>query len=158
MPSARVLVKLASWYYSVLFISRGKINICERDLTVHSTPVFCICWCCWNEWELRHLFFSLPSMSDLSSSWFPDVEMADGSQRTKFLKPLGKKMKKKLKIAKKKNHGKGKIRKKNIWLQVGLFNGSFWWSSCKADRFIIVAYCKILSPLFSPQTLLLHFR
>ncbi|KAF3637570.1 hypothetical protein BC332_04986 [Capsicum chinense] len=43
-----------------------------------------------------------------------DVEMADGSQRTKSLKPLGKKMKKKLKIAKKKNHGKGKIRKKNI--------------------------------------------
>ncbi|CAN4078519.1 unnamed protein product [Withania somnifera] len=43
-----------------------------------------------------------------------DVEMADGSQSARSLKPLGKKMKKKLKIAKKKNHGKGKIRRKNV--------------------------------------------
>ncbi|XP_055806478.1 uncharacterized protein LOC129875075 [Solanum dulcamara] len=43
-----------------------------------------------------------------------DVEMADGNESAKSLKPLGKKMKKKLKIAKKKNHGKGKIRRKNV--------------------------------------------
>ncbi|KZV37248.1 hypothetical protein F511_24873 [Dorcoceras hygrometricum] len=41
-----------------------------------------------------------------------DVEMANGNQRSKFLKPLGKKLKRKLKIAKRKHHGKGKIRRK----------------------------------------------
>lgn len=43
-----------------------------------------------------------------------DVEMADGNQGFKSLKPVGRKMKKKIKIAKKKFHGKGKIRRKNI--------------------------------------------
>ncbi|XP_009786185.1 uncharacterized protein LOC107792768 [Nicotiana tabacum] len=43
-----------------------------------------------------------------------DVEMADGNQSAKSLKPLGRKMKKKLKIAKKKHFGKGKIRRKNV--------------------------------------------
>ncbi|KAM7505703.1 hypothetical protein LguiB_004607 [Lonicera macranthoides] len=43
-----------------------------------------------------------------------DVEMADGNQSTRSLKPIGKKLKKKIKIAKKKYHGKGKIRRKNI--------------------------------------------
>ncbi|KAG8390233.1 hypothetical protein BUALT_Bualt01G0062500 [Buddleja alternifolia] len=41
-----------------------------------------------------------------------DVEMADGNGSGRFLKPIGKKLKKKIKIAKKKYHGKGKIRKK----------------------------------------------
>ncbi|PIN11746.1 hypothetical protein CDL12_15647 [Handroanthus impetiginosus] len=39
-----------------------------------------------------------------------DAEMADAS---KFLKPIGKKLKKKIKIAKRKHHGKGKIRRKH---------------------------------------------
>ncbi|KAG6417460.1 hypothetical protein SASPL_119640 [Salvia splendens] len=38
---------------------------------------------------------------------------ADDNQSSKFLKPIGKKLKKKIKIAKKKFHGKGKIRRKN---------------------------------------------
>ncbi|XP_051143323.1 uncharacterized protein LOC127259779 [Andrographis paniculata] len=42
-----------------------------------------------------------------------DVEMADGSQHARLLKPMGKKMKKKIKIARRKGHGKGKIRKKH---------------------------------------------
>ncbi|KAI3458349.1 hypothetical protein Pfo_015012 [Paulownia fortunei] len=42
-----------------------------------------------------------------------DVEMADGNQSLKSLKPIGKKLKKKIKIAKKKHHGKGKIRRKH---------------------------------------------
>lgn len=43
-----------------------------------------------------------------------EVEMADGNQSSKFLKPLGKKLKKKIKIAKKNYRGKGKIRRKNV--------------------------------------------
>ncbi|XP_020207295.1 uncharacterized protein LOC109792310 [Cajanus cajan] len=46
-----------------------------------------------------------------------DVEMADGVQKMASLKPvggIGKKMKKKLKIAKKKRRGKGKLRKTHI--------------------------------------------
>lgn len=39
---------------------------------------------------------------------FPEVEMADGSKSMASLKPLGRKMKKKLKIAKTKRRGKGK--------------------------------------------------
>ncbi|XP_073127123.1 uncharacterized protein [Henckelia pumila] len=42
-----------------------------------------------------------------------DVEMANGNQSSKFLKPVGKKLKRKVKIAKRKHHGKGKIRRKN---------------------------------------------
>ncbi|XP_011076427.1 uncharacterized protein LOC105160648 [Sesamum indicum] len=42
-----------------------------------------------------------------------DVEMADGNQSLKALKPIGKKLKKKIKMAKRKHHGKGKIRKKH---------------------------------------------
>ncbi|CAI9783556.1 unnamed protein product [Fraxinus pennsylvanica] len=42
-----------------------------------------------------------------------DVEMTDGSQNLKALKPIGKKLKKKIKIAKRKHHGKGKIRRKH---------------------------------------------
>jgi len=48
---------------------------------------------------------------------FSDVEMADGSQTMASLKPvggIGKKMKKKLKIAKNKRRGKGKIGKRKI--------------------------------------------
>ncbi|KAL2467461.1 Uncharacterized protein Adt_43312 [Abeliophyllum distichum] len=41
-----------------------------------------------------------------------DVEMTDGGQTSKVLKPIGKKLKKKIKIAKRKSHGKGKIRRK----------------------------------------------
>ncbi|KAK2998426.1 hypothetical protein RJ639_024631 [Escallonia herrerae] len=41
------------------------------------------------------------------------VEMADGNKSMRSLKPLGKKMKKKIKIAKRKGHGKGKIRRKH---------------------------------------------
>ncbi|KAK2967727.1 hypothetical protein RJ640_028458 [Escallonia rubra] len=41
------------------------------------------------------------------------IEMADGKQSMRSLKPLGKKMKKKIKIAKRKGHGKGKIRRKH---------------------------------------------
>ncbi|MED6217607.1 hypothetical protein PIB30_019198 [Stylosanthes scabra] len=42
-----------------------------------------------------------------------DVEMADGTKSTASLKPVGKKMKKKLKIAKSKRRGKGN-KKRNI--------------------------------------------
>lgn len=42
-----------------------------------------------------------------------DVEMADGNQSTRSLKPMGKKMKRKLQIGKKKYRGKGKIRRKH---------------------------------------------
>ncbi|CAA2977785.1 Hypothetical predicted protein [Olea europaea subsp. europaea] len=42
-----------------------------------------------------------------------DVEMTDGNQNLKALKPIGKKLKKKIKIAKRKHHGKGKIRRKH---------------------------------------------
>ncbi|GFQ01031.1 hypothetical protein PHJA_002247000 [Phtheirospermum japonicum] len=41
-----------------------------------------------------------------------DVEMDDGNQSSKF-KPIGKKLRTKIKIAKRKYRGKGKIRKKN---------------------------------------------
>lgn len=41
--------------------------------------------------------------------------MTDDTQSTKSLKPIGKKMKKKMKLAKKKGHGKGKINKKRVW-------------------------------------------
>ncbi|KAK4722210.1 hypothetical protein R3W88_012443 [Solanum pinnatisectum] len=44
-------------------------------------------------------------------------EAVDGNQSSKSLQPLRKKMKKKLKIAKKKNHGKRKIERKNFLLQ-----------------------------------------
>ncbi|KAI5650269.1 hypothetical protein M9H77_36274 [Catharanthus roseus] len=40
-----------------------------------------------------------------------DVEMTD-NQSIRALNPIGKKLKKKIKIAKKKHHGKGKIRRK----------------------------------------------
>ncbi|KAH6767077.1 hypothetical protein C2S52_018060 [Perilla frutescens var. hirtella] len=43
-----------------------------------------------------------------------DLEMDDGNQSSKFLKPIGKKLKKKIKIAKKNYRGKGKIRRKNV--------------------------------------------
>ncbi|XP_076898344.1 uncharacterized protein LOC143551885 [Bidens hawaiensis] len=43
-----------------------------------------------------------------------DVEMDEGSQTAKSLKPIGRKLKKKLKLSKKKYRGKGKIRKKNV--------------------------------------------
>ncbi|KAL8168329.1 hypothetical protein V2J09_009828 [Rumex salicifolius] len=44
-----------------------------------------------------------------------DVEMEDSNKKTEALKPMGKKMKKKLKLAKKKgHHGKGKLRRKHI--------------------------------------------
>ncbi|XP_022853530.1 uncharacterized protein LOC111374988 [Olea europaea var. sylvestris] len=42
-----------------------------------------------------------------------DVEMTDGGQTSKALKPIRKKLKMKIKIAKKKSHGKGKIRRKH---------------------------------------------
>ncbi|GER50816.1 3-isopropylmalate dehydratase large subunit, partial [Striga asiatica] len=42
-----------------------------------------------------------------------DVEMVDGNESSKILKPIGKKLKKKIKLAKRKHHGKGKIRKKH---------------------------------------------
>ncbi|KAL6580614.1 hypothetical protein OROMI_008638 [Orobanche minor] len=56
--------------------------------------------------------------SDLSLNANPsglDVEMAvaDDNKSSKFLKPIGKKLKKKLKMAKRKHHIKGKIRKKH---------------------------------------------
>lgn len=43
-----------------------------------------------------------------------DVEMEDASQKKAALKPMGKKMKKKLKIAKKRGHCKGKLRRKHV--------------------------------------------
>ncbi|KAI7755950.1 hypothetical protein M8C21_014551 [Ambrosia artemisiifolia] len=43
-----------------------------------------------------------------------DVEMDEGNQTAKSLKPMGRKLKKKLKLNKKKYRGKGKIRKKNV--------------------------------------------
>ncbi|XP_076890566.1 uncharacterized protein LOC143541701 [Bidens hawaiensis] len=43
-----------------------------------------------------------------------DVEMDEGNQTAKSLKPIGRKLKKKLKLSKKKYRGKGKIRKKNV--------------------------------------------
>ncbi|KAK6155915.1 hypothetical protein DH2020_010163 [Rehmannia glutinosa] len=42
-----------------------------------------------------------------------DVEMADDNKSLKFLKPIGQKLKRKIKIAKRKYRGKGKIRKKH---------------------------------------------
>ncbi|KAL8539564.1 hypothetical protein ACS0TY_001245 [Phlomoides rotata] len=58
-----------------------------------------------------------PSAADESSSFANenamDVEMADGRQSLKSLKPIGKKLKKKIKISKRKHHGKGKIRRKS---------------------------------------------
>ncbi|KAJ9183369.1 hypothetical protein P3X46_007233 [Hevea brasiliensis] len=43
-----------------------------------------------------------------------DVEMADDSRTRSTLKPIGKKLKKKFKLAKNKRRGKGKIRRKHI--------------------------------------------
>ncbi|XP_076898451.1 uncharacterized protein LOC143552029 [Bidens hawaiensis] len=43
-----------------------------------------------------------------------DVEMDEGNQTAKSLKPIGRKLKKKLKLSKKKYRAKGKIRKKNV--------------------------------------------
>ncbi|MFS7900739.1 hypothetical protein Hanom_Chr00s135150g01816901 [Helianthus anomalus] len=43
-----------------------------------------------------------------------DVEMDEGNQTAESLKPIGRKLKKKLKLSKKKYRGKGKIRKKNV--------------------------------------------
>jgi len=40
--------------------------------------------------------------------------MGDGNETTKSLKPIGRRLKKKLKLSKKKYRGKGKIRKKNV--------------------------------------------
>ncbi|XP_057783069.1 uncharacterized protein LOC131000932 [Salvia miltiorrhiza] len=58
---------------------------------------------------------STPSANEASDSFAAmDVETADDNQSSKFLKPIGKKLKKKIKIAKKKFHGKGKIRRKNV--------------------------------------------
>ncbi|XP_041992859.1 uncharacterized protein LOC121743598 [Salvia splendens] len=54
---------------------------------------------------------------DDASASFAAMEVetpADDNQSSKFLKPIGKKLKKKIKIAKKKFHGKGKIRRKNV--------------------------------------------
>ncbi|XP_027185146.1 uncharacterized protein LOC113783257 isoform X4 [Coffea eugenioides] len=47
-----------------------------------------------------------------SSTSANDVEMAINDSR-KALKPVGKKLKKKIKLAKRKRHGKGKIRRKH---------------------------------------------
>ncbi|KAI3700189.1 hypothetical protein L2E82_44810 [Cichorium intybus] len=49
-----------------------------------------------------------------SNADMADVEMDEGNQSTKSLKPIGRRMKKKLKLSKKKYRGKGKIRKKNV--------------------------------------------
>ncbi|KAF5818201.1 hypothetical protein HanRHA438_Chr02g0063581 [Helianthus annuus] len=43
-----------------------------------------------------------------------DVEMDEGNQTANSLKSIGRKLKKKLKLGKKKYRGKGKIRKKNV--------------------------------------------
>ncbi|XP_019170103.1 PREDICTED: uncharacterized protein LOC109165687 [Ipomoea nil] len=43
-----------------------------------------------------------------------DVEMDDDTQGMKSLKPIGKKMKKKMKLAKKKGYGKGKLKKRHV--------------------------------------------
>ncbi|KAJ4838722.1 hypothetical protein Tsubulata_023248 [Turnera subulata] len=43
-----------------------------------------------------------------------DVEMGDGSQTKNSLKPVGKKLKKKLKLAKNKRRGKGSFKRKHI--------------------------------------------
>jgi len=45
---------------------------------------------------------------------YTDVEMAEGNQNLKPRGGIGKKKMKKIKIAKRKNRGKGKIRKKHI--------------------------------------------
>ncbi|KAK6128454.1 hypothetical protein DH2020_037796 [Rehmannia glutinosa] len=42
------------------------------------------------------------------------VEMANDNQGLKFLKPIGQKLKRNIKISKRKYRGKGKIRKKTI--------------------------------------------
>ncbi|XP_015581449.1 uncharacterized protein LOC8268050 [Ricinus communis] len=43
-----------------------------------------------------------------------DVEMDDDNQTKSSLKPVGKKLKKKFKLAKRNRHGKGKIRRNHI--------------------------------------------
>ncbi|KDP43127.1 hypothetical protein JCGZ_26660 [Jatropha curcas] len=43
-----------------------------------------------------------------------DVEMDDDSQKKNFLKPIGKKLKKKLKLARNKRRGQGKIKRKYV--------------------------------------------
>ncbi|KAL3647525.1 hypothetical protein CASFOL_008493 [Castilleja foliolosa] len=55
---------------------------------------------------------SLPNSNLLGIAGLKDVEMDDGNQSSKF-KSIGKKLRTKIKIAKRKYRGKGKIRKKN---------------------------------------------
>ncbi|XP_027185145.1 uncharacterized protein LOC113783257 isoform X3 [Coffea eugenioides] len=54
----------------------------------------------------------LTTMPSSTSANGMDVEMAINDSR-KALKPVGKKLKKKIKLAKRKRHGKGKIRRKH---------------------------------------------
>ncbi|XP_052182180.1 uncharacterized protein LOC127794917 [Diospyros lotus] len=53
-------------------------------------------------------------MTASATSASMDVEMAEGNQNLKPRGGIGKKKMKKIKIAKRKNRGKGKIRKKHI--------------------------------------------
>ncbi|KAK6163395.1 hypothetical protein DH2020_000259 [Rehmannia glutinosa] len=57
-------------------------------------------------------FWSSPLRLKPPLPW--SVEMANDNQGLKFLKPIGQKLKNKIKIAKRKYRGKGKIRKKAI--------------------------------------------
>jgi len=73
------------------------------------------------------------------------VEMADGSQSMASLKPvggIGKKSKNKLKLAKKKRRGNGKIkRNRKIWLQVK--NGKDTSFMSNMNSYIISFHCTI---------------
>ncbi|XP_024963455.1 uncharacterized protein LOC112503700 isoform X2 [Cynara cardunculus var. scolymus] len=63
--------------------------------------------------ETASMDVSAAATTTTSSNADMDVEMDEGSSR-KSLKPIGRRLKKKLKLSKRKYRGKGKIRKKNI--------------------------------------------
>ncbi|KAI3664827.1 hypothetical protein L6452_43436 [Arctium lappa] len=53
-----------------------------------------------------------PTTTTSNAADMADVEMDEGSRKS--LKPIGRRLKKKLKLSKRKYRGKGKIRKKNV--------------------------------------------
>ncbi|KAL2227256.1 UNVERIFIED_CONTAM: hypothetical protein Sindi_2084300 [Sesamum indicum] len=106
-----------SYKYLVMLKQLILKNVMEKFLSAHGS----MCWdclyiphCCLDEVGLvLPLFLAFVVNGIESWYWFADVEMADGNQSLKALKPIGKKLKKKIKMAKRKHHGKGKIRKKH---------------------------------------------
>ncbi|KAF7842926.1 uncharacterized protein G2W53_005224 [Senna tora] len=95
-------------------IKTGSLMIHKVELIVNTETGFAILCCV--RVSLDYLLIAHSNVLDFLLN-LSDVEMGDGSQSMASLKPaggVGKKLKKKFKMGKRKNRGKGKIRRKHI--------------------------------------------